>query len=525
MSTSPLIAYNINDFTQLSRLGLEDRLRTLFYQLNPNWDDFSSNHPENLLLAGTALLAALLAGAGDEKVRQIFWSTVTDRKAVIKLGRPIDFTLTSREAASVDGYFSLPNSQLATDDITIPQGTRILSNQLIYTTEAETSIASGGNASSSISAGNYEEFTDTFVSDGIANIELKLSQSNVLPDSITVNCVDGAYTNTDLSGNQYKSFLDMTPDVKGFMFYTDNNQNTYIQFGNGIYGAVPPQGAIEISYNAGGGREGAVGANAAWQVLDTITDDSGNAVTLFFTNPAASTGGDDEMSVYEARTRGPRYRRLIKACTNEDQYETVATSISGIARAAAVTSNWDPSVNEDNAKLYLVAYGTAYSDSGYYPPAAPTASQIAAVEAAIAQTGAHPGIMDFTTTVLAANFTTININVRIHKSANYTGAQVKANIYQALQKFFAVADANKVRNEKVDFGYKLLGADGTPDYKLIWSAIHNEIYDSAGVREIPPSQTDLIINSVRTSYTLLPVYFPLLGSITIYDMDNGGVEL
>jgi hypothetical protein len=525
MSTSPLVAYNINDFTQLTRLGLEDRLRTLFYQLNPNWDDFSSNHPENLLLAGTALLGALIAGATDEKIRQLYWSTVTERKSIIRLAKPIDFTLTGREAASVDGYFYLPNSQNASADITIPAGTRVLSNDKIFTILTAASISTGANASGTVSAENVEEYTDTFSSDGAANIEIKLSQTNVIDGSLTVECTDGTYTNVDDDSVQYRSFLDMKPQTKGYISYVDNRGSCYIQFGNGIYGAIPPQGAIEVTYKAGGGADGSVNASAAWQVLDTISDDNGDAVSVLFTNPAASTGGDDEMSVYEARTRGPRHRRLIRACTNEDQYETVATDTSGIARSAMVTSNWDETVAEDAANLYLVAYGTAYSDSGHYPPATPTAAQIAAVQAKIAQSGANPGILDFMTTVVAATFTTINIAVRVHKSANYTGAQVKTNITSALQQLFAVADDNKEENTYIDFGYKLLDADGDPDYKLAYSLIYNAIYDSAGVREIPPGQTDLLVNGVRASYTLDPIAFPLLGTITIYDMDASGVEL
>jgi hypothetical protein len=524
--TAPLLPTEINDFTQLSREGLSDRVRTLFSQVNPNWVDYSSNYPENLLLEGMATLAACVAGANDEAVRQLFAATVTERKAIIKMGRPLGFDLSGRTYAEVDGYFSIPNSGTASYQISIPIGTRILSpSGLVFSTEAACQILVGANTSENVTSGKYEEYTDELLSDGTANQEFQISRSPVIDDDYTVEAVNGTYSDSDVNGIQYRTFLDMSPDTKGYIAIKDQNGSVSIGFGNGVYGEIPPEGTLSITYKVGGGYIGAVSPNSSWVVIDTLTDSMGNPVTLNWNNPAASTAGIDEMTVEEARAQIPAFRRLLHAAVNESQYETVAIKAGRMARAALITSNSDATIDENIGILYCIAYGSAYSTSGYYPPAAPTAAQLAAVNAALADTGEYPDLLDFNVTAQAATFKDLNITVRITKNSNYTGAQARVTIEDSLQQLFAVATDALVANSNIDFGFKLLDANGDPDYLIAWSKVRNSVYNSAGVRDIPPSDIDFLINGSRSSYTLQPHEFPRLGTITIYDLDESGVEI
>lgn len=530
--TAPILPLDIMNFTGLSREEISDRMRTCYKQVSPWWDDYSSNHPENLLLEGGALQHSLVVQVNDERIRQLSWALVTDRLAAQRMGRPSGFTLSGRSAASVPGYFQLPNGALASSKVLIPAGVRIMCDGIVHTVPSDMDIEVGSNTSAVGAVDASETVTETFQSDDGANLCIQLGRTPVVDivsgselSAFSVVAGNGTYLAYDATSLRlWTTFLEMGPSTLGFIPAKDNNGRVYLFFGNSIYGAVP-RGAIQVTYRVGGGASNRVTAvPASWTVLDTVLNELENPVTVLYVNTAAASVAADEMTVDVARIRGPMHARAMGPCVNEDQFETTALAVSGIARAAYMTSNHDASIQEDCGTLYAVAYGGAYA-SGYYPPATPTASQLIEIETAIAQEGPHPSLMGVVTTVRAATLYAVNIAVRVYKAANYTPTQVKANITTALQNFFAVADDKMVPNTLVDFGYKLLNADGDPSYELSWDAVFDAIKNAAGVRKIPPTDNNLLLNGSRNDIYLQPAYFPSLGSISIYDMDTGGTLL
>jgi len=512
----------------MDQWSLLSRLQTLAYQVIPQWDDFSLNFPENVLLEAQARLVAMAASVLNERCRQAFKATVTDRLAMIRLAQPFGYTLAGATAAQVSGTFYLPNSAVATKKVILPEGTRLASGDARFQLLAALEILVGANASASTTLENSETHVESSASDDSANMVLPLSVENVIEDSIEVLASDGAYSrylDPGVDSKPIKSFIEVGPDTKAFVPMTDASGRAYVYFGNSINGKIPT-GTIQITYKTGGGEAGRVAAAAAWQVLDAIYDEDGNLVTVLFQNPTASTAGYDQTSVAEARVRAPLALRTLERCVNEEDLEYVARLTGGIARAAAVTSDQpNTGVSEDEAYLYCVAYGAPYSDSGYYPPATPTAAQLSSIAAMIdTETGTYPHIMGTAVTALPAIFRDITVKVKIYKSSGYTAATVKANIVQSLQKFFAVADDERAPTE-IDFGYKLLDANGDPDYKIAWSKVLNVINDTAGVREISFVGDNLLLNDIRMSVVLSAAEFPRLSEITVYDMDNSGVAI
>jgi hypothetical protein len=507
-------------------------MQTLAFQAIPQWSDFSVNHPENVVLEVQALLGGMIASVINERARQLTYALITDRLAMIRKARPAGYTLSGATAAQVDGTFYLPNGLLATRQITLPVGTRLRVGSVQFQTVAENTIDVGNNASTTMTVENAEGHTDQFSSDEQPNQVLQLSLQDVIEDSlgdaghIYITAGDGQYKDRlDASAAGLKSFHEAGPDDRVFLPLLDNNGRAFLFFGNGINGKIP-QGTISVEYKVGGGEDGRVAANAVWAVQDAVYDDIGNAVTVLFQNPADSTGGYNATTVDEARSRAPLAVRTLERCVNEEDFEFAAGLISGIARAAMITSNQDTSVPEDAGYLYLVAYGSPYTDSGYYPPATPTAAQMSGVRALIdAATGGYPQLMGVATTVYAASFTDITVAVKIYKESGYSAAQVKANITTALQKFFAVADDQRRANTSVDFGYKLLDADGEPDYKISWSHVMKAINNAEGVREVSHVTDNLLLNLARQSVILGPSRWPRLSSITVYDMDDSGAQI
>jgi hypothetical protein len=504
------------------RNALLQRLQTLAGQANPSWQDFSLSFSENILLEAFALMGNMLSDATTEYVRQLSLATVTDMLALIRIGRPYGFQPSLASAAQVDGTFYLPNSALAGKVVTLPIGIRLQSGSSIFSLLVAGTIPVGANASSALTVECSEPQEDTLQFDGSGNQIVQLAATPVIDVDLTVVAGNGTYTNLNPAGDKWVSFLEMGPNDRGYIVYLDHMGKAYVCFGNGINGAAPT-GTGTISYKTGGGEVGRVSAGASWQILDTVYDSDGSPVTVKFQNPAASIGGYEAMSVEEGRLRAALARRVLERSVTEEDFEFAATSVAGIARAAMMTSNHDSAIGENEGFLYCIAYGTAYSDSGYYPPATPTAAQLLAIQTKIDDGGEYEAVLGMLATAVVAIFEDITVSVKIFKESGFTAAQVKLNITEALQKFFAVSDDTRTPNSKVDFAYKLLDADGNPDYKIAWSHVFNAINDAEGVREVSPLVDNLLLNGVRQSVTLQPKEFPRLSTITIKDMDDGGV--
>ena len=521
----PLLPTKELDLTQIDRQSLLYRARFLASQVFPWWSDFTLNFPENVLLEACADMVAVAISVMNERFRQHSIATMTSRLSAIRKGRITGYTLDGASAAQVAGNFQLPNEALATKQVPLSAGLRLQSGDTIWRLTADATINVGNNASASVTLENAEEGQQVQTSEGYANEVIQLDDTGIIQDSIEVTAGNGDYTNLNAKGQKLLSFTEAGPDDRVFIAMLDNNGRAYIFFGDGKNGAIP-QGTITIDYKTGGGESGSVTAGADWDVLDGVYDVDGQIRTVDFVNTADSQGGYDQTSIEEARIQIPLSIRTLERAVNEDDFEYAAMRVAGIARAALMTSNHSTAIGEDSAFLYPIAYGSPYSDSGYYPPAAPTSEQKAAIETAIdIDTGEYAQMMGLDVTVMDPQFKTINVAVRIYKENGYAASTVKTNITSALQQFLAIADSDRAMNQVVDFGYKMLDVDGNPDYKLPWSWIFNAINDAEGVREVSASSNNLLLNDAHTSIFLSPNEFPQLGSVTVYDMDQGGAEI
>jgi len=523
----PLLPTKELNLTQIDRQGLLYRAQFLAQQVIPEWSDFSLNFPENVVLEACATMVSSAISVMNERFRQHALATMTSRLSAIRKGRVTGYTLQGSTAAQVDGVFRLPGSVLATKRISISAGFRVQSGEGIWHLLADTAIEVGSNASPTCTLENADEQQSTQVSTEEASLILQLEHTDIVEDSISVTAGNGAYSSFVPGGgvSKLRSFVEVGPDDLAFIALLDNNGRAYIFFGNGINGAIP-QGAITIDYKTGGGANNAVEDDATWTILDGVYDVDGQIKTVEFYNPTASVGGTGQTTVEEAKIQIPQAVRTLERAINEDDFEYAATRVSGIARAALMTSNHTTDIGEDAAKLYLIAYGSPDADTGYYPPAAPTTAQKAAVTLLIdIDNGEYAQMMGLDVTVMDPVFRNISVMVKIFKESGYSATVVKANITSALTQLFAVADDERARNPLIDFGFKLLDSNGEADYKLAWSRVFNAVNDAEGVREVSPSADNLLLNGMHLSVILQPNEFPYFTTVTVYDMDQGGAEI
>lgn len=510
--------YTDRDFESL-RLRLQDLVQSVF----PTWTDFNVANFGNILLELFAHVGDTMHFYLDGHAGEAFWPTLTQRISAIRLAFLFGYTLRGASAATVTLKFSIPNAY--TSNLTIPKYTVVQTTDpeapLEFITLAEGTITAG-STEVEIAAEQAEIRNETRESTDEPNQEFILANSPFIDDSLDtpiysgstliqgVAAEDGGYTKVD-------SFLSYGATDKVFLIQVDDQDKAHIRFGNGVNGTIP-QGEIQFIYKVGGGSEGNVEIGRITVLQDSLSFDDATSAVVTVTNEAAASGGVDRMSLDEARLQVPASLRVLTRTVTREDFETVARSVPGVARAMMATANEYAGIAENTGILYIVAQGSKL-DSGRILPATPSTTLLSSVATEIDTN--KPPTITFAYETAAAPFKNVTVSTRVYLRQGYTASAVGAEIRAALADFFAAQLSDGLDNADIDFGANLKDAQGTIVGELVWSDIFNVIRDVAGVRKVDEGSLGLLLNGQRADVELLPIEFPQLSTITITDADTG----
>lgn len=499
--------YSDRDFNSL-RLRLQDVVRSVF----PDWTDFNVANFGNILLELMAHVGDILHFYQDTQAAQAFWPTLTERIAAIRMGQLIDFRLTGASSATGTATVSIPVA--GTYDLSVPLGTVFRTSdpeEPVKFRSTEAKILVAGQTSVDVPVEQAESVPDEeFDSTDDPNQEIVLSRTPYLDSSATVSAADGSYV-------EVTSFLGYGATDRVFATYVDEFDRAHLKFGNGVTGAIP-SGVITVSYKVGGGTTGNVERGKISIIEGALFFTNGDTGATSVTNETATSGGADRMSLSEARAEAPASLRVLTRTITRSDFETVAESVAGVARAVMVTSNEYAGVQENTGRLYVVAQGSKLT-SGRIAPATPSSTLLAAISTKIDDE--HPPTITFSYETLAAPLKSIPVASRVYLTRGYSGATVAAAIRAALADFFAAQLADGTKNPDVDFGANLRNAAGTIVGEIAWSDVFNVVRDVAGVRKVDEGSLGFLLDGKRESVTLLPIEFPQLSTVTLTDVDTG----
>ncbi|WP_266168807.1 putative baseplate assembly protein [Dyella subtropica] len=135
----------------------------------------------------------------------------------------------------------------------------------------------------------------------------------------------------NLQWHEAPNLLSSGPADRAFVSRANASGQTIVQFGNGIDGARPPTGQMNIRaiYRKGIGSAGMVAAGQLSQPLDRP-----QGLTAV-TNPSAASGGADPASADDARIRAPLPTLTLDRVVSLEDYQNFALNFGGIAKAVA----------------------------------------------------------------------------------------------------------------------------------------------------------------------------------------------
>jgi hypothetical protein len=268
----------------------------------------------------------------DRAHTEAFLDTATQRGPVHALARLMGYVPNPRTAST--GTVTVSNSSGSSQ--TIAKGTQFVVNdtanvpKVYFTSSAALTIANGASGNVPLVEGRSITSTLTTNYDGAPSGTFQLSETGVIPSSLSVTVGSTTYTHNP-------RMTEVSADTPAFTSVTGSNDNTVIAFGNGINGLVPSAGStITVTYRVGQGAVGNVAANSLYTPLGGF--DATPTAGLATTASTATTGGSDPESLSSIKQNAPKVRRTQDRAVTLNDYKDLMRGFAGVMKTHAITS-------------------------------------------------------------------------------------------------------------------------------------------------------------------------------------------
>ena len=304
----------------------------------PTWTNVSDGDPASVFISTVAALGEVQYFYIDRLFNEAFLPTAQWKESLSKITERMGYKIAPTKSAKVNLRIYLASAAVSL--IVIPKGSSFsTADGITFTTIEETSIAAletetfvdgfHGEITSNESLGTstlseYQRFK-------LANKPLSYYDNiyNVTVEAETI-AGDGTYEEYDYVDN----FLYSTSTDKHYTIVTDNEDDSWVEFGDGKRGFIPVSGAaIRATYGSGGGLEGNVPPTSV------INVEGGNTDSLLVNNLAYAYGGEEPETLDQSRRYAPATARANDRIVSEEDYASASEEYQGVARATSFTIN------------------------------------------------------------------------------------------------------------------------------------------------------------------------------------------
>jgi hypothetical protein len=420
----------------------------------PDWVGEDPSDFGLVLVESFAYLGDLMSYYIDRSANESFISTAVRPSSVLALANSYGYKPSGYKQSNV----TLTLSNATAEDLEIPVGTVVVGDvvigdsvvQVYFTTDTAVTVSAEDSATVTASHGKsivlypvttqnedideqeeYGELLD--VSTGDPNATYELSEAPVVDGTVEVFVKDGdsftQWTRVDYLMDYGSTDLVFTT------FYTDNN-TYYIQFGDGVSGAIPAaESMIQARYIVGGGTIGNVLENTLTEItyIPGLIDPLVEGLTV--TNLIKAEGGAEPESLEQIRILAPEsYRAGNRAVTISD-YESLAIQVPNVGKAKAIASSPTsvtiyvaPTRNVTDADLNpgLFNAGTEIS------PLWQATSELVSLKAAVEDNLEEKSLIGTTVTVANPVYVDVEVLIEYKKTAQYETEDVATQIIKQL---------------------------------------------------------------------------------------------
>ena len=339
-STSGLPSYvPQTDYTSRDYTSIVHDMVNLIPNYSKTWTNRDPSDFGITLLQIFAYGADILNYYIDRSANESFITTASQRESVLKLSALLGYIPTNATASTVTLTFQNSTGNPITVPALTQVGTSAVSDatttEVVFETASQIVVSpasNGVNGSATVQANQGVTVLNEQIgiSNGSPSQVWQLANSSVINNTISIVINGVTYTKVDylIDANSYDPVFSAT---------TDANNVTYITFGDGVSGQIPPASApIIASYRVGGGVIGNVASGTIRYILSNST--TGLTVSnqdLIQSGDGAATGGSDPESTDSIRVNAPKSIRSLNRAVSVTDYADLIQQISGIAKAVA----------------------------------------------------------------------------------------------------------------------------------------------------------------------------------------------
>lgn len=501
MTVVPALDYTSRDYD-----GLRSALLTYAAQAFPEWTPSSEGDFGVLMVELLAYMGDVLSYYVDRAQFEAYLPTATQLASVLNIAKLLGYKPSTGVPAT--GTVHLVASS-GSPDIFVPKGTQLatgfldtIDGPIIFETDVDV-VVPGNPTNDPLYAGiSGVPVTEGQTRQNSDGTPLLVASGTGLPDQAYQLQYPRVYENTiqiyvnDALWQPVDHLLDATASDTVYEIDIDANGYTWITFGDGVNGAMPPLGLdIEARYRTGYGAAGNLAAGAITNVYNNATL-SGLALSMIDSTTSDSsetTGGADPEGIEQIRTNAPKAFASQQRAVTLTDYENFATAVPGVAKAAATASFFSsvtvyvmgPEGNTPTETLLKRVLQTLQTRT--------LAGVTVSVEAPVT---VPVNLTD------PLNVSTTQITVQAWPT--YANSTVEANVTQALKDFFSFG--------KVSLGQRLTVSD-----------LYYTIMGVTGVRyvAIPLMARADAAQSGTNDIQLLPNEYPTLSNLTV--VVTGGI--
>jgi len=466
-TTLPRIDYASGDFQTF----LDNLQSFLQAELPPEvFNDFVASQLMMFMLRMNAYIADIQSFKLDMVANENFLPTAFQRRSIIRFAKAVGYQIPAATASSVNITATLA-APLASP-VTFREGTSFTAGDVVFELDQDYVLPAG---SLTIEMGGLqgETFTQDFSSDGTINQKKSVNQFPVIQNSVEVYVDDVLWTEID-----FFAFADSNDEVYVLSF--DENDKGTIEFGDNVFGFVPPLGSvIRVIYRVGGGTSGNITAGAVSGSITGFVNNL-NPVEVPISNDEAASGGANAQSVSLSKIFIPRHLKTIDHAVTDDDYDTLSSSFSDPAAGTVAKANAALRGGELN-KIDIFVWTRL-------PDGTLTGASLAlrnALKAYIVERN----VISHDVAVFSGVTEPVNISADVVYAASKTESEAEAAITTALQNFFNSEDLN-------------------PGNTVLLSELYSIIFNLTEVQS-------LIITNPTDDVEIQPSRIAVLGAVTL----------
>jgi hypothetical protein len=326
-------------------------MTALIPNFSPTWTNRDPADFGMTLVELFAYMGDILNYYIDRAANEGFLATATQRQSVLQLANLLGYTPTDAVAATT----TLTFTNATGNDIILPALTQVATSLIVNSTtsqivfETDTSLTVPANSTASVTAtqGTTISNEEVYIATSNANQTYVLKNLSVINNTVQVTVGGVSY-------NRVEYLIDSGSYDPVFTTFTNSEGITYITFGDGVSGRIPPSGVqIYATYRTGGGTVG----NVSTGLIKNIIKVPGQVVPigLSVTNQVVATGGADIESIDSIRINAALSIRAVNRAVSLTDYSYLAVQVTGVAKAIAIADTYSA------VTIYVVPTG----DPGY----------------------------------------------------------------------------------------------------------------------------------------------------------------